>query len=317
METNRNFFSALAATVIVCALCYGGLALTHINTILAQQITSIKDQAQAQSISMQDTLATMQNAINTLQQQTKDYQTLLAPERRQVIAALSLVKLARQHIQVTGNLALANNLLQDADQIIKQLNNSRTLTIHQALTTDIATIQTLAHVDITALYAKMSALSMQIDTLPLASGLTNATAEPTIDRDHPAALTQTEVTSNTTQPWWKRSVEHSNEVLRKIIVVRHHADNTLSLILPEEKILLSQVLHAQFENALWAILHRNTDIYQASLSRAQQLISRYFLQDSVATTTMLASLTELKKISLPVLSLSLTATINAFDSYLK
>src|SRR5438045_770691 len=89
----------------------------------------------------------------------------------------------------------------------------------------------------------------------------------------------------------------------------------LPLILPDEKIFLYQNLHAQLENAMWAVLQQNADIYQSSLKRASAWVQLYFAQDAAQTKIMLQNLEELQKINIQPTSINLAATLQLFDQY--
>ena len=78
--------------------------------------------------------------------------------------------------------------------------------------------------------------------------------------------------------------------MKKIVIVHYNGSEQLPLVLPDEKIFLYQNLHAQLENAMWAVLHQRAEIYQASVMRAVGWTQRYFDQAAPATQSMISNL---------------------------
>lgn len=78
--------------------------------------------------------------------------------------------------------------------------------------------------------------------------------------------------------------------------MRNTGTTAAPLIFPEEKMFLYQNLHAQLENAMWAALHHNPDVYKTSLARASAWITQYFAQEAPETKAVLARLNELQQV---------------------
>jgi uroporphyrin-3 C-methyltransferase len=309
------FFLLLVFLIFVCAFSYGYFQLARINVLLAHTVTYL----QTRVTRYHDQLTAIQKTIDELQQ-TANQSKKLSVQQEQVLTELRaarkgdlerwdmaeaqyLVKLANDHLQFTHNISLALRLLKNANDILQRLPNEHLLAIRKALAVDITNVQSLTLVDTTGLYLRLSALNDLLDQLPLLPGFIKTTA--------PSSLAP----MSTTSPWWKRGWKRVEGVLRQIVVVRYHPSLTLPLALPEEKVFLYQNLHDQFANAMWAVLHSNTDVYQASLERAQNWIKEYFLQETQKTRTVLESIVELKKIVIQPPSLNLATTTQLFDAY--
>jgi uncharacterized protein HemX len=137
----------------------------------------------------------------------------------------------------------------------------------------------------TDLYTRLVSIDTQLEQLPFLS--TPNIAKPV----SPSVATTTEKSLS----WWKKGLQNTWQALGKIVIVRHLDAQAVPLVMPEEKLFLYQNLHAQMETAIWALLHHNGPIYQASLARVIMWIPRYFIQDAPATTNVLEALQTLQQ----------------------
>lgn len=224
-------------------------------------------------------------------------------EKWRIAEAQYLVKLANDHVQFTHNITLALTLLQQADQVLQEVNNTGLVDLRQALATDVANIKALPEVDVTGLYAKLSAVGTQVNQLPLPASPLSA--------DDNVAPTKTPSNAS----WWQAGLDRSWDALRKIVIVKKVAGKDSPLVMPEEKAFLYQNLHAQIEDAMWAVLHRNNQVYQASLERSINWVRTYFVQETAETKNVLQSLTDLQKENVDAPSANLAETLRLFDAY--
>jgi uncharacterized protein HemX len=89
----------------------------------------------------------------------------------------------------------------------------------------------------------------------------------------------------------------------------------MPLVMPEERGFLYQNLHAEMQNAMWAVLHHNGAVYQASLAHINSWIKQYFVQQAPATISMLQSLVALQAINIQPQTTNMTALVQQFDGY--
>ena len=149
--------------------------------------------------------------------------------------------------------------------------------------------------DITPIYLRLSALDKAVDQLPLPP------------RPLTSDVTSTEAPLSSSLTWWQAGLAHTLQALHKIVIIRNTSLSALPLVLPEEKIFLYQNLHAQFESAMWAVLHHNDAIFQDALTRIQTWIETYFDGQAAATKNMLENLKDLQKNSLQSSAVNTTA----------
>jgi len=147
--------------------------------------------------------------------------------------------------------------------------------------------QASAHVeqDITALYMQLNAVNEQIDNLLLPPYPLQPSAQPF-------------VVDETGMSWWQIGLSRTWQALQKIIIVRNNGNKMMPLIAPEESHFLYQNLHAQMQNAIWAVLHHNPTVYQTSLNNVSRWVQQYFVQQAPATISILQALTALQAVNI-------------------
>jgi uroporphyrinogen III methyltransferase / synthase len=306
-------FSACSFIVLVAAFYFSYNALMASDNKLAaatasisnqiaanqQEITTLRQavtEAQNNSKTLQDALQAQQDSINKIHNtdQTKD---ALNVGEAQYLAAL-----AQDNLQIGDNVPLVINLLQTADQKIRDLTDPKLLPLRKAFATDIAALQAVPTVDITGIYLQLAALNNQVDKLPL----------PTL---RPAQETTEATPGGKRVVWWKRGLQNSWDVIRKMVVIRYNKSGQVPFITPEQQQYLYQNLHAMFEQAMSAVVHKQPQIYQASLTQAADWIRQYFIGDAAATQAMLTSLTQLQAQNIKPALPTIDATLQALRDF--
>ena len=307
-------FLMLALIVIGCG-CY--FYYQHVNSSFTRLLSVAANQATVN----QQQLDELQKSVTALQQADQQSQAYAAKQQQMineweaaqkgdlekwyVAEAEYLVKLANDHVQFTHDVTLAMTLLQRADQILGNLQDTRLLEIRKSIATNLAALQASQPIDTTKVYVQLAALNNLIDTLPLP-------ANP-LPSNPPQTTTTT--ASDPAATWWQKGLNHTWQALSKIVIVRNTSQNSLPLVLPEEKIFLYQNLHAQMENAMWGVLHHNAAVYQLSLMRASAWIQKYFAPESPMLKSTLQQLQPLQLLNLQIPMVNIGATTQLFDHY--
>jgi uroporphyrinogen III methyltransferase/synthase len=306
-------FSACSFIVLVTAFYFSYQALMASDNKLAAATATIADQiaanqqeitklsqavsdSQNNSKSLQEALTAQQNAINQFHNtdQTKD---ALNVGEAQYLAAL-----AQDNLQIGDNVPLVVTLLQTADQKIRDLTDPKLLPLRKAFATDIAALQAVPAVDITGIYLQLSALNIQADKLPL----------PTLRPAQDAADT---TPAGKRIVWWKRGLQNSWDVIRKMVVIRYNKSGQIPFMTPDQQLYLYQNLHAMFEQAMWAVVHKQPQIYQASLTQAADWIRQYYINDAPATQAILTSITQLQAQNIKPALPTIDATLQALRDF--
>ena len=104
-------------------------------------------------------------------------------------------------------------------------------------------------------------------------------------------------------------LESVGHALKEVVVVRHIEQPVAPLLPPQQQVYLTQNIQLQLSCAQWALLHQQQQVYQQCLAQANGWIAQYFVQSAPATQSVLAALTELRKVdakpALPDLSQTL------------
>jgi uncharacterized protein HemX/uroporphyrinogen-III synthase len=266
------------------------------NALQISQLRQAIEAARQNTSQLQATLNDQQQALSQIHntQQVKD---ALNIGEAQYLAAL-----AQDNLQIGDNVPLVINLLQNADQKIRDLSDPNLLAIRKALASDIAALQAVPTVDTTGIYLQLAALNTQVDKLPLP---TLRPAEETQDANEPTKRIV----------WWKRGLQQSWESIRKMVVIRYNKAGQIPFITPDQQQYLYQNLHAMFEQAMAAVVHKQPEIYQASLAQATNWIKQYFLGDAAVTQAMLSNLTQLQNQNIKPALPPITATLQALRDY--
>lgn len=306
------FITFLAMLTFICAFAYGYFELSKVNLLLAKMVGQLQQQAQqtqTEVVSLKEMLTNLQQSLQKSEDLSSQQEKLLADwesaqqgnlKKWYLAEAQYLIRLANDQVQFTHNIPMALTLLQRAEQVVQGMKDESLIDVRKSLADDIAALQAIPEVDTTDLFIKLTTLNNQVEKLPLP--LTPISADK-------RELTQ--VTPGL--PWWKQGLQRTWTALQHVVIVRYNGSNTLPLILPEEKIFLYQNLHAQFESAIWGVLHRNATVYQGSLTRMTEWIKTYFVQDAQETKGMLEGLAELQKVDINLPDVSLSDTLKLLN----
>jgi uroporphyrin-3 C-methyltransferase len=299
-----------------------GLLLVVFYMSLFRILTINKNLAKA-TVALNTTAKQNQNDISSLQKNLSDMQQKLQQSeadftsQQAIVADLKksyqsksddwavadaqyLVKIANANMEIGDNVAMVLRLLQTANQELQNLTDPKVIAIRKALAQDILSLQAVPAQDLTDIYLQINALNSQLDQLPLVTPRPACTPAPVVNDAH--------------LPWWKRGWQTTLTSLQKIVVVRYNQPGVRPFILPEEQDFLFQNIHAMFEQAMSAVVHRQAQIYRASLAQAQEWIAKYFQPTSPLTQTQLKALEKLQAVNLRPTLPAITA-VQAFQDY--
>lgn len=264
------------------------------NDFVALQKTISELQQTAQK--SQDQLSAQEQAINQMRNAQQDKR-----ETWVVAEAQYLTKIAYDTLQVGDNVSLAIKLLQSSDQTLRDLSNTELLPIRKALAEDILALQNIPSLDLSGIYAQLSAMNEQVDKLSLPN-------KRPVNNDKTTVIDKP-------KSWWKTGLDETGEMLRKIVIVRYHNKNELPFIAPDEQAYLYLNMHNQFELAMWGLVHKQTKIYETSLQQIETWIKQYYVADDAVANTMLKNISQLKSLNIHPELPVLTASLDAFKAY--
>jgi uroporphyrin-3 C-methyltransferase len=287
-------FSCIAIIILLIVFYLGYFYLDSANQHMIRENRNLQTNVGALRGNIQETQQQVQQLKQELQKQqvtTKDL--------NQVISAEYLVKMAQIRSSFDNDSAQTLNLLQMAAQEVKNLPDPRLEPVRQALAADIANIQSVPQVNKTELYFRLIALNDQIDKIPL-----------------PDKLEAKPVTApSQALSWWRRGLHETWQALRQIVIIRHNTEGMPPFVSPEQKQFFYLNAHAELEQAIWALLRNNEDIYRSSLQQTANWIQKYAVTNDQVTQTVLKNLNELLAIKIRSELPKLNASLQAFQGY--
>lgn len=306
--------SGVAAAVVTVAMSAAIFKSLNANMTLAQLMQGIethssqsqdglrlatKNIAQLQQVStdMIDTLKAQEKTLVDLRQST-----FTSKDDLRTAEAQYLIKLANINLQFENNTARAIRLLQTADQVLGDTTDARLFAVRKAVTTDLAALQNSSDPDITQLYLRLSAINSQVDKLPLA-------------KVEGSVKTADEKEAIRHLSWWKRGLYAVQQALQQVVVLHKNQSGTLPFVTPEQQQFLYQNLQSEIEKAEWALMQRQSDIYHASLQQAVDWIKQYVDPSAEGTEKTLAELTALQQMNINPTTLTVAASLQAFQEY--
>ncbi len=246
------------------------------NTIDAKSEALQKDQA-----SLSEKLNQLNTGMQTtLKEQSYQNQDWLLLKARYYLELSQI----NSHWSTSYNASVA--LLQEADNLLKQLNDTKVLSIRQAIAKEIAELKAAPSLDIAGLLSQLDAAQNSVSTLAIQSAL----GEPD-DADED----QSKV-SNT--PGWNTQIQESVKILEKLVVVRRHDEEIKPLLSPLFESILRESIRLNLQEAQWAILNNNPAVYELSLKQATMNLKRAFNGQSKGTKALIQQINELQKIKI-------------------
>lgn len=214
-----------------------------------------------------------------------------------------LIQIADINLRINKDIPAALDLLQAADKKIAKFNNANFAQVRQALTNDIATLQAAQQINIADTIAQIEVLAKRIENQPIipsAPYKKPSQAEPEIGTKAPQSL-------------WQKFITVTGAKLKDIIVIRRLEQPMEPLPTLEEQAYLKQNIAFILEQAEWAVLHREAQIYNNSLGRAAKMANRYFAHNLAALNNVMKILQKLQKIDIDPPMPNISQSMQAID----
>lgn len=175
-------------------------------------------------------------------------------------------------------------------------------TLHNLLKQNIASLNTLPHLDLSSILTQLNTLQTQIPQLSLLNTTprSNETVSPS--------------PQTTSEKKWLSAIQASLHSFQQLIVVRH-LDKPIQPLLPQvQQQYLQHNLQLLLQQAQWALLHQQQAIYQTSLQQVKETIQQHFVENSPTSQAIIQKLNELEKINLQPSLPDLMPTLQAIHS---
>lgn len=276
---------------------------------------------QAQLTQQADKITQLASGLSDQTQTIVDQKQLIADDRATIARVMSalgshqdiwltseaghLIRLANVTLKFEHNVPATIVLLQSADERLYQAKDPDLYSVREIIANDIATLQALPKIDVVGIYLQLQALRNQSTHLSLVENRFSGDAGENV-------LAQTQANGG----FWHNAWHQTSYALSKVLVIRHREQPIDPLITPKEHLVLSQNIYLLFSQAQWAVLHRNTKIYQASLDQLTQWLSHYFVANTLSV-QMVKTLNQLKAKTIALTLPDISNTLDALKAYHK
>ena len=259
------------------------------NAKMSAQLVAGEEQMQLFQASVSEAMATIQGRMGTSSQ---DW----------VYAEVEyLVRMANQRVLMEQDANSALQLLQSADEIIRETDGLTAHGLRAALARDIAALKAVNAPDTQGIYLELSALISQVPslrrTLPTYEAPTSQ-----IDQSPDAAGYLARFLG---------LVRLAGNKLAHLVDFRRDEVEIKRILPPKEEYFLRQNLVLKLQIAQMALLEGNRGIFESALGEAQVWVSASFDEENPGTVAMLESITRLSasqvSVDLPDIAGSLKA----------
>lgn len=266
------------------------------NNVLTSQVK----QAQAQ---VQDIVQLAKTQATQQQADMMDMQKLGLGDMTawKFAEARYLTKLAFYHLNFTRDAVSALALLQAANERITAINDPNLMQLRQLLANNIAALDAIQKVDLSAVLVKISALQTQALNLP------SVGFSPTKN-----AIQENDEAGNSLSSM-QRAFRDTLVTLQKIVVIRHKDEAVYPLLTPEQQTYLQQNLQLILQQAQWAAIRGQGNVYLGSLEQAKSWVLRFFAPNMPATQAFLKAIADLEKVQVQPPLPNLAPLVQAFQ----
>jgi uroporphyrin-3 C-methyltransferase len=240
------------------------------NTI-SSQMTQVKEETINQATTVahkaEVVLGQQQKSIESLQLAVADVKGR-RPNDWLLAEADYLVKLAGRKLFLEHDVVSATRLMESADQRIAALNDPSLVSLRQAMANDITKLRSVPLIDRDGLVLRLTSLQQSVDTLPLANAILPDAPE--------------EVKKEVSQDLydWQDNLKTSlKNFSENFITFRTRDGNVIPLLSPEQHFYLRENIKSKLETAIRSVYKEQGEIYQLSLSTAEQWSKSFFDND--------------------------------------
>ncbi|ETX09521.1 hemX domain-containing protein [Marinomonas ushuaiensis DSM 15871] len=257
----------------------------QLNTMVEKIInTDRTTQAEKQQLVIQQTqqderLLSLEAKLNRLNNTTKEDWKLAEAEY--------LIRLANQRLLLESDSNGAVTLLNNADDILNELEDPIVFSTRKALAKDIQALGSISPFDLEGAYLKLNALYESVTSLPQ--------REPS--KEWMKNTTQAKPVDNSTTGKIESTFKSFWQSIRSLVVINYDNKPIKALLPPAEYQELITGLHLQLDIAQVALIKGEPVIYQQALSRVAKAITEQFDTQTDTVVSFLANLTIMQQLN--------------------
>ncbi len=197
-----------------------------------------------------------------------------------------LLQLSSQRLLLGGDRDSAQRMLQQADEILRDLDDSALLPVRAALANDLAALKAVPAIDIEGIYLALDAAAAQARQLQLIRPVA-----PSGNGGDAAAIDAQATWGERLQTGLRAAVAR----LAELVQIRRRDEPYRALLAPEHEAALRHNLQLLFEQAQLALLAGNDTLYQRSLEKCGDWLRTYFTLDEAAAQALATTIDELRQ----------------------
>lgn len=240
-------------------------------------------------------------AVQAQQQQQQEQLTRLqsgAQRELRLAEAEHLLRLASLRLASLQDVGSAIALLEGADEVLKDQNDPTAYAARKSLASSLELLRSLPAPDRTGLFLRLAALRDQAVTLQAQILSFEPDAKPVVPDE----------------PFWQRWLDQASSYVRLDV---NATQNIRPLLAGQSLAQARLALTLAIEQAQWAVLNGNAEVYKQALVQAGEVLESHFSQDIAANKALHDRLAELKNELVSLTTPDLTPTLEVFEAYLK
>jgi uncharacterized protein HemX len=327
-QGRRTPVLVLALLLAVVALLLGGWSVWQLSDLQARegqqlaQLAAAREQTQslserAQQLSARlDALPSAQelaerrrllaNLQGDQQQLNLRLKKLLDANRQdwRLAEAEHLLRLASLRLSALQDVKSARALVQGAEYILREQDAPGAFAAREQLANSLQALRDVQQPDRTGLFLQLGALREQVSQLSALTPTFIADAPASQDGAAPAA------TDSRWARWWQQ--------ISSFVRIDFNAEQNIRPLLAGQS--LQQVrlaLSLALEQAQWAVLNGQSEVYQQALAQARTVLAEHFEQDSASSRALDERLAELAKQPVAIATPNLDAALSAVQAYVQ
>lgn len=261
---------------------------TQIDTLKKNQI-DIEKHLGDETSSIQKSQQDLQDQFNQLnnQLQTAMSQRLYQNQDWLLMKAKYYLEMAQINSHWSNSYNATIALLQEADNLLKQVNDQKILAIRQAIAKEILQFKQAATVDTAGILSQLDAAQ---------NSVSNLTIQAAIDISDSDEENQTP--KNSSPSVWRTRLQESMNLLEKLVIIRRDNEEFKPLMSPIYESIIRENIRLNLQEAQWAVLNNNPAVYQLALKQAIMNIKRVFHDEKSSASQLIQQLTDLERLQI-------------------
>ena len=234
------------------------------------------------------------------------YQELSSSRDEMVLADVEqMLFIAGQQLQLSANVKAALIAMQQADDQLQRMDRVALNNLRQAIARDMDKLRALPNVDLLGINAQLDNLIRTVDSLPLVQDARG------IPEESSAATIVPREQENT----WQRLLREIWEEAKSLVRIENLHQNELPLLAPTQVYFLRENLKLRLISARLALLSHDESGFKQDLQLAQEWLTRYFNNQSSATSQAQLQLNKLRQASINIQLPDVSASLEVARNY--